>query len=653
MSTPVFRGTSEQQELAKEIFQIMKMQGSFFAADAPIRQSLKNLSDYLATTRKTDQQHIAQEIDAALRENSMVFYRVEDDDEVFYITSRTGTYQPTHEESRHSFRQRFYEPENPLPVDDVSVVFSTSRPVLTSVEPVLISDYWQEQAEFAVPVERPLPETDEGTAGEPAEDLDAVRLAGEDGDAETASAEGETDAAEAAPEGAAAAAGQEGEAEQAEPVEVIDPKFALTMPNGTQIDLSKPTPDLLQRHGDLLRRTIIEQLEEDPLRRIVSFGRCFYPEAGIVSMGKNDLRRIRDYIMEVGEPLLDTAIIADLYYHNPRQGDYEGFRFSLNYRLSREKDFEFVGVEGARLWSTKGLTITKTKRVKISEMGQLANFLTEPYDDSLEGQSVDYIKEAGMVNRLLTFFEWEYGILPLDQSLEALLPAPMLAEQRSAVLRIEAPQHYMNFLVELRYPAGNRGGWLQGFESFFHEHLVAGALITLTRTEEPHVFTITYEEITPTSERLLTLDEKKNKFAFSTMEFYCAVDEDQIISQQRFGKLKNLKSLPMGERRKADVVLKHIFEVFGDQIGSRDEPYYRLNIQDLHRAYNVLRPASVSYLRVIIDEEEEFTVDELDADTCFYKPEPEPVEEEADDEELEDEGYIVGGRRWSYGDDDE
>jgi hypothetical protein len=370
-------------------------------------------------------------------------------------------------------------------------------------------------------------------------------------------------------------------------------------------------------------------------------------------MGKNDLRRIRDYIMEVREPLLDTAIIADLYYHNPRQGDYEGFRFSLNYRLSREKDFEFVGVEGARLWSTKGLTITKTKRVKISEMGQLANFLTEPYDDSLEGQSVDYIKEAGMVNRLLTFFEWEYGILPLDQSLEALLPAPMLAEQRSAVLRIEAPQHYMNFLVELRYPAGNRGGWLQGFESFFHEHLVAGALITLTRTEEPHVFTITYEEITPTSERLLTLDEKKNKFAFSTMEFYCAVDEDQIISQQRFGKLKNLKSLPMGERRKADVVLKHIFEVFGDQIGSRDEPYYRLNIQDLHRAYNVLRPASVSYLRVIIDEEEEFTVDELDADTCFYKPEPEPVEEEADDEELEDEGYIVGGRRWSYGDDDE
>jgi hypothetical protein len=370
-------------------------------------------------------------------------------------------------------------------------------------------------------------------------------------------------------------------------------------------------------------------------------------------MGKNDLRRIRDYIMEVGEPLLDTAIIADLYYHNPRHSDYEGFRFSLNYRLSREKDFEFVGVEGARLWSTKGLSITRTKRVKISEMGQLTNYLTEEvFDDSLELQSVAAIYEQGTVDRLLSFFEWEYGILPLDGSLSALFPPPLLAEQRSAVLRIESPQHYVNFLVEVRYPTGNRGGWVQGFEAFFHEHLVAGALVTLGRTEEPNIFTITYEEVPASSERLLMLDEKKNKFAFSDTSFYCTVDEDQMVSQQRFGRLKNLKALPMGERRKGDVVLRHVFETIGDRQGSRDEPIYRVNLDDLYVAYNVLRPVSVSYLRSLIESDEECYPDDSSPDIYYYQPEPEPEEEDLE-EDLEEEEYIVGGRRWSYGDDDE
>src|SRR4029079_13549319 len=93
----------------------------------------------------------------------------------------------------------------------------------------------------------------------------------------------------------------------------------------------------------------------------------------VANFGKNDLRRIRDYLTEVGEPTLDTQIIADVFYHNPRQADYEPFRFALNYRLNREKDFEFVGVTGARLWSTKGLPVIGGKRIKGSEMGAHAS----------------------------------------------------------------------------------------------------------------------------------------------------------------------------------------------------------------------------------------------------------------------------------------
>jgi hypothetical protein len=744
MSTPVFRGTPEQQELAKEIFQIMRLQGSFYSADAPIRQSLRNLADFLSEQRHVDREVIENDIESALQENADVFTREEIGDDIIYITSRLGKYLASREDTRHTFRQRFYEPENPLPVDDISVVFSTSRPVLTSVEPVLISDYWQEQAEFAtvpgeegeefvlddgsfheeareflseedtaeslteqIPAEdEPLaPSIEEPTVMQetPAEVVsdqvadvispvayseetaseeaivetertyspiesdesteavvtaeEAVVFADEEQpvadeliEEESLEAEGEETGLEEEPEKAALL---EEEAEEAEFAEELDEATTIFLSDGTPLDFSKSVDELYDRHADALEAKLLERLEEDPLRRIVHFGRSFYPESGIVSMGKNDLRRIRDYIMEVGEPLLDTAIIADLYYHNPRHSDYEGFRFSLNYRLSREKDFEFVGVEGARLWSTKGLSITRTKRVKISEMGQLTNYLTEEvFDDSLELQSVAAIYEQGTVDRLLSFFEWEYGILPLDGSLSALFPPPLLAEQRSAVLRIESPQHYVNFLVEVRYPTGNRGGWVQGFEAFFHEHLVAGALVTLGRTEEPNIFTITYEEVPASSERLLMLDEKKNKFAFSDTSFYCTVDEDQMVSQQRFGRLKNLKALPMGERRKGDVVLRHVFETIGDRQGSRDEPIYRVNLDDLYVAYNVLRPVSVSYLRSLIESDEECYPDDSSPDIYYYQPEPEPEEEDLE-EDLEEEEYIVGGRRWSYGDDDE
>jgi hypothetical protein len=756
MSTTVFHGTPEQQALADEILQIMRLQGSFYPADAPIKQTLTNLADFLSTRHNRDRTVMEQEIDAAVRENLKVTHdddkaflsREEIEGEVFYITSRTRTYRSYQEDMSHSFKQRFYEPENPLPVEDISVVVSTSRPVLTSVEPVFISDYWQEQAAHSSAAPRPaergagtapptpaiasdqydddhgeqdrdtpvpdgtMPETPailsdtpppaayQGSptpiAAEPLQEVppdiapdtisqeqnygasDAVREVTtapvvepdeteRPGMRDTSHAEADTVAA--MPETPDDIPGDE-----AEPLEttvlldtadgVEDDTAAvleavaeehldagITLPDGTEINLGMPVQELLGTHIDTLETALLEQLEKDPLRRIVHFGRRCYPESGLVSLGKNDLRRIRDYIVEEGEPMADTAIIADLYYHNPRNADYEGFRFSLNYRLSREKDFEFVGVEGSNLWSAKGLATVGTKRVKAGEMAQMTSYLTENLDDSLDSQGEGSPEQTGVASRHLTFFEWQYGILPLDKSLLLLLPRPALPEQRSAILRIESPQHYSNFLVEMRFPTGNRGGWVQGFDAFFHEHLVAGAMITLARTDEPNVFTIIYEEGQGVSDRLLTLDEKKNKHAFADITYSCAVDNDSVVSQKHFGRAKNLKSLPMSERRKADVVLEHVFEVMGDNQGSREEPAYQMDMDALYVAYNVLRPASRSYLRLLLEEHSDVTCD--DEELAIYSYHPEPEEHEQEEVELEEDEEEQLMRRWglSYDDD--
>ena len=103
---PTFTGNAEQRALAEQIFQIMKTQGAFFAADAPIRQTLGNLADFFAAQRKADPAAVAQEIEAALSENGAVFAREERGDDVIYVISRLGAYRPRSEENVHMFKRR-------------------------------------------------------------------------------------------------------------------------------------------------------------------------------------------------------------------------------------------------------------------------------------------------------------------------------------------------------------------------------------------------------------------------------------------------------------------------------------------------------------------------------------------------------------------
>ena len=611
---PNFTGNAEQKALAAQIFQLMSSQGAFFASDSPIKQSLANLADFIAVQRKADRTKVVQEIDAALSKNNAVFAREEREDDVIYVISRLGVYRPRVEENTHMFKHRLYEPENPLPVDDISVVVTTTRPALTTVEPVFISDYWQQQAGLT-----PVAPGD-GEQKEVVELQDAI---------EVAPVVEEPIEAEEIVEAVAPVV------EKPVPVSTGMQNTVITLSNGVQIDLRRPVADLISQYGPTLLAQFRAALDNDPLRRIVTFGTDAFPEAAVESFGKNDLRRIRDYLVETGEPMLDGQIIADIFYHNPRQNDYETFRFALDYRLSREKDFEFVGVDGARLWSTKGMPPIGTKRVKASEMGQLTGYLEEGFDDSTAEQSVESIRSTGTLSHVLTFFEWEYGVLPYTKALAALLPSPLLPDQRTAVLRFESPQHYSSTLAELRFPTGNRGGWLQGLEEFFHEHLVPGALITLSRTAEPHIFTLTYEEQPETTNRLLVLDEKKNKLAFANVSYYSAVDEDMLINQQQYGRLRNLKSLPMSDRRKADVTLEHVFETVGEPVGTRSEPRYEATLGQLYVALNVLRPVSREYLAHLLGEGDEF---ELDGNRWSYAPPPVEIDEtEEQDEDLYDE----------------
>ncbi|WP_322821200.1 hypothetical protein [Chloroflexus sp.] len=648
--------TATTGTLADEVWRLMTAQGVLFAVDAPIRQTLSNLVEFFATRLQRDPAQVQAELEAALAADER-FTREEVQSQVIYVTSRQGRYIPRDTTDPHTFKQRLYEPEHPLPVDDLSVVVSTSPPAITTNKPVYISDYWIEQARLLAAAQMPSLQTEK-----PSVEVAETTAMTDQPAADTVMAQPQSEAPSTVDVPPTTPAEPvETEAITAEPATVaaeptLDEHSTIMTVDGLTIDLSHSPTEIVAEHGPALERILAERLAQDPLRRIVSFGRLHYPESGLIGFGKNDLRKIRDYILERNEPLLDTEIIADLYYHNPRQSDYETFRFSLNYRLSREKDFEFVGVEGANIWSTKGLPTIGSKRVKAAEMGQLTSYLIEGFDDSLADQSAESIIASGSVTRLLTFFEWEYGLLPLDAALATLLPAPLLPDQRTAVLRFESPQHYSNYLVEVRYPTGNRGGWLQGLEDFFREYLVPGALITISRTDAVNVFNITYEEAGETTERLLTFDEKKNRFAFANLTFYCAVDEDLLPTQSRFGKLRNLKAFPMSERRKAEMILEHVCETMGERGGTRERPVYRVSFADIYVAYNVLRPASRSFLQALLDSHTSIAADPTaSGDYLFTMPQVDrdDTEEEETTDDIDLPQPTLRRRSGRYIDDDE
>jgi hypothetical protein len=603
-----FAGSAEEQALARRIFEVMVGQGSLHARDALIRQSIDNLAAFFAQQDQTTAEQIKPRIEAALAANSAIFAREERNETTFVVTSRRGASTARPGDQRHTFAQRLYEPVRPLPVEDINNIVTTVRPPLTTVEPVQISNYWRTLAGQTVSDEQlVVPQVEE-----PVEQ-----------------------AAAAPPVEQELAAPVQEVPVEAAPAPAKRPAIsntAIVLSDGTVVDLKGSVPSLMEQFGETLKAEVAAAFSEDPLRRVLSFGNTYYVSDALPNFGKNDLRRIRDYIVEQGEPVTDVAVLSDVYRERPGTNSFEVFRFGLNYRLSREKDFEFVGTEGQQLWSAKGLPAIGSKRVKASDLGQFYAYQIDGYDDS------EAVTE-GALSHYLSVFEWEYGVLPLNRAFASIMPAALLPEQRTVALRIEAPQHYSTYSAELRFATPTRGGWIWGLEDFFHEYLVPGTLLTLTPTEDPTSFTIAYEEIGGVEEKLLHFEEKRNRFVFMPVTYYAAVDEDLLPSQRRHGKLRNLKALPMNDRKKAEQVIEHVFEVVGEQLGSKEEPMYWIQFNDLHLAVNVLRPISRPYLEHLLSENSAYYADEATVGAYYYKPAPVAVTagEDEDEDELDDE----------------
>jgi hypothetical protein len=392
------------------------------------------------------------------------------------------------------------------------------------------------------------------------------------------------------------------------------------------IDLRDSVDDLLANEAvaSALTEMIGQAVEEDT--RLVRFGSDIFPEEAIERFSKGDFRRIKDFLdePETGGVASDHDFMGYVFNRRPEQPDYEKIRFSLNFRLHKEKkDFEFVGIDSNRLWMNAGAAPVALPKRKPAEVGQDYRFLEDPAIAWVEEEAAgDEGQEVGPLDYVLTYYEYENGVLPYDHRAKRLFRGPVFEDQRAALIQFEIPQLYASVLAELRYPTGNRGGFIMGLTDFFTEHLVPGAKFTVLPTDRAeNILEVQYVRENEREENLLQFDDRRARYVFRPVSFAADTDPSALLTQEKFGKLHNAKKLEDAERKRPDLILANAFEMVGEE---SDGKYWAI-LDDLYPVANLDRPMSRSWLKTLLSGAYPFFyADETTEGAYFYDPSKRP-----------------------------
>lgn len=554
-----WRGTDDEQRTARTIFELMYARGRFFADGAPIKLNVAELQRFLYSQealRATDDESAQNSlVESSIAANPHIFALATDTEEPVVVTTKAGIPPAgdgdAYEDTSHSFRSRLFTGAH---------------------EPT------EEELEAVKGVRKDL--TDEYLVGLP--ETSALPPIQEEPEFATVEAEEEIPFVP--------------EPEELEPVQPQQPAVPTEVRIGDVIiDLAGDPDKIKLEYADLFKQKLSAYLEDD--FRFVQFGNEYYLEDRVERLSKGQLRDIKDYIDERNEPLSDEEIISDALRRPLQDADYSLWRFTINYRLSRErKDFRFVGTADDRLWATSMLAAIGDTYRKPNEIAQDYRYLLDPeLSDSPEIESNSEGKFQ--MSHILTWYESENGVLPVGPEMMKLMPQPLLEDQTHIVLRIQDPQNFATYLAELRLGVNNRGTYIAGLDELFQGTMVPGAQFTLAQGAGSNEFTIEYESQPAQEARLLQYDSRKDRWFFAPLVYECPVNESYLLTEERFGELNNQKRATDSERKKPDVLLERAFNIIGEQA---DDGALTALLDDLMPAVNLERPFSKSYLLSLV-----------------------------------------------------
>ena len=572
-----WQGAEQERDLARRTYELLAARGRFYPETAPIRQSLSNLRAFFATQSSvglpSDPEELGRLVDRSLSANPHVFAREEGEAGPVFATTKRGISPATLArpvENLHTFRTRLYEASHEPSEEELKAV----RGVAREIPEIIMS--------ASEPVTAVFPD-DLPEVFEPEPEPEAARE----------------------PE-----------------VEPVAPLNTRVVVGGTVLDLAAD-PDLIaSEHGGLFREMLGNYLDQD--FRFVSFGGAYYLEDRVERLSKGQLRDIKDYINERGEPLTDEEIISDALRRPLQNADYSLWRFTINFRLSREKkDFRFVGTTEDRRWATSTLPPIGQSFRKPSEIAQDYRYLMDPQladsDLVMPASGVDASGRL-QLRHVLTWYESENGVLPVGPPTQLLMPDPLLEDQPVVVLRIQDPQNYATYMAELRLGAGNRGTYIAGLEELFQNTLVPGAVFHLVQGGASNEFTIEYERQVAQESRLLQWDERRERWFFGPVVYECPVEPSYLLNEERVGQLNGQKRASDAERKRPEALLRQAFELVGER--AADGGITAL-VDDLIPAMNIERPFSRAYVESLVESAQypQFTLEDPAIGLAIYRAE--------------------------------
>ena len=559
-----FSGSEKVQEAASRAFDVMRARGMFMSDNAPIRVLKDQLVGFLTGAGVSEA-----DAEAALTSNPDIFaIETNDDGQEVVLTTRSGTVPvPEVEDTAHTFANRLMTPQ-PKP----------EKPATPVRERVSVDPSW---STFTMP------------------EFDASEFEAEEVEEIEIPLESEVILPE--PEIAA-------EAE----VVVAEPDVAEAPVSEPIVEAEIVTPPAAPGASDVadfddaaIAEALTRQLEPDV--HVARFGDKWMSQDKVDRLSRGDLRRIREYIEEQEQPLTDESLVQDILGVRPNSPDYDRIVFSLNYRLSKERDFDFVGTHGQRFWSVQSLPSIGTDRRKHNDIGTDYRYLVDEAPEEVAHRSVQSI------DHVVSFYEYTLGLLPYDADLQKLLPSPVNPDQRAAILTFEIPQTYTTYLVELRYPTPNRGGFLLGLDDFYADCVVPGVVISVNATENDGHYTVEFLETDDQEDRLLELDDRRTpRYTFRPVTYTCVVDDQWLINEDRFPNLANEKPLADKVRRRTEDVVEATFERIGMDDGNGGK---LASFEDLLAAVNIERPFSEEMLRAALEADANVSGDDADGYT--------------------------------------
>ena len=596
-----FNGTKKFKDIATNMFNTMRMRGAFMSDDAPIRVSVAELAGFIGETEKN--------LEKVVSENPEVF-AIETNSEgvASIVTTRVGRVPlDITVENNHDLKARFMTPEpkpapRPRPVREV---VRTNEAWSTFVgETILPED--DEEFGFAEPADEEIVATEPVAEAAVADVIDPEPIAVEPEAAEPAAAEVVEEAPAVPDEEEMPAQQVEAEPVSPDPVEPVEdvrpeiPVFEEVVATPTPArPLGDPT-DFSNTDADALAEALERQFSNHS--HVAFFGGRWMTTDRAHRLSRGNIRDIRQYIEEQEQPLTDEMIVEDVLRVRPGNSEYANTVFGLNYWLGRERDFEFVGTRDQRFWSVSDLPPLGTTLRKPNDIGSDYRFLT----DGVEPEQVAH-RSVESIDHIVTFYEWNLGLLPYDERMQELFPAPMLADQRSAVFTFEIPQLYTTYLVELRYPTPTRGGFFLGLDDLYFDSLVPGAMLSVSATENDGHYKVEYLTDDEQNDRLLEIDEKRPRYHFRPTTYACGVDTAWLLNEDRFPNLAGLKPMSDRERRKIATVVETTFERVGMDDGNGG---LLASFEDLMAAINIERPVSAELLRGELELHSDITGDD-------------------------------------------